>query len=115
VPDKAEKRINPLLMNTARTKQAEQQKEEKEEIPSAPKIKPTPPAKREPAQDYLPSSQVKHREVREIPFEEAYKRETVYFDRELKRRFDALVKSKRTSKTELINEALLDLLQKHNA
>lgn len=114
MPDKTEKRVNPLLMNTARTKLTQQPQEEKEETPLTTRTaqQPAPP---EPKQDSLPSSQVRHREVRQIPFEEAYKRETVYFDRELKRRFDALVKKRRISKTELINEALLDLLQKHNA
>lgn len=114
MPDKVEKRVNPLLVNTARAKPTSPQKDEKEETITSP-APPVTPTQPEPAQEYLPSSQVKHREVREIPFEEAYKRETVYFDRELKRRFDVLITNRRKSKTELINEALLDLLQKYNA
>lgn len=109
VPTDNEKRGNPLFANTAKVK------------PQVPQeVEPVPPEKEtrkrsEPVEEVLPSSQVRHREVREIPFEEAYKRETVYFDKELKKKFDSLARERRKSKTELVNEAIADLIKKYSS
>lgn len=108
MPTDNDKRGNPLFANTAKTKP--QPKQEPEPSPLSEKE-----GEPEAIEDILPSSQVRHREVREIPFEEAYKRETVYFDKELKKKFDSLAKNRRKSKTELVNEAIADLIKKYTS
>lgn len=110
MPTDNEKRGNPLFANTAKVKPQPTQEVE----PVTPVEKDTRREKEpEQVEEILPSSQVRHREVREVPFEEAYKRETVYFDKELKKKFDNLARDKRKSKTELVNEAIADLIKKY--
>lgn len=112
MPTDNEKRGNPLFANTAKVKP---QTKQEAELVLPPEKETRQRSEPEPVEEILPSSQVRHREVREIPFEEAYKRETVYFDKELKKKFDSLARERRKSKTELVNEAIADLIKKYSS
>jgi hypothetical protein len=107
-------RGNPLFANTSK----ETAPVKDPVVTPAPAPAPAPPVaqpeRREAVQE-LPSDLVRRREIREVPFEDAYKRETIYVDRELQQRFVALQKRMRKSKTDLHNEAILDLLKKYEA
>jgi hypothetical protein len=56
-----------------------------------------------------------YRRRAEVRFEHMHERLTVWIDRDLKRGLEDLASRRNLSKTALINEAMADLLKKHNA
>jgi hypothetical protein len=59
------------------------------------------------------SSQVRHRKRGAQAFEHTHERITLWVDKGLKQQFETLAEDEGVSKTQLLNEALEDLLRKH--
>ena len=57
--------------------------------------------------------QVHHRKRGAQAFEKTHERITLWVDKALKRQFDALAEKQGISKTQLLDEAISDLLAKH--
>ncbi len=60
-----------------------------------------------------PAPQVQHRKRGSQAFEKTHERITLWVDKSLRAQFDALADEQGISKTQLLNEALSDLLAKH--
>lgn len=60
-------------------------------------------------------SQVQHRKRGAQAFEKTHERITLWIDRQLKDRFEALADEQGQAKTTLLNEAIADLLRKYDA
>ena len=58
-------------------------------------------------------SQVQHRKRGAQAFEKTHERITLWIDKQLKERFEVLADEQGISKTQLLNEAIADLLKKH--
>lgn len=56
---------------------------------------------------------MQHRKRGAQAFEKTHERITLWIDRGLKHQFDALADEQGVSKTQLLNEAIADLLKKH--
>ncbi|MFL5626715.1 MAG: hypothetical protein ACJ788_14110 [Ktedonobacteraceae bacterium] len=61
------------------------------------------------------SPQVQHRKRGSQAFEKTHERITLWVDKGLKLQFEALADEQGISKTQLLNEAIGDLLKKHEA
>ncbi len=125
----AEERVNPLFANTTRREEPQKTTPPPPPPPEAatpavhppetekkaPQTKPNNRTRRTPASKptELPSAGVRHRRVGPIPFKEAYKQFTSFLDIELDKRFHALLAEQGVTKTELFNEAIIDLLKKY--
>lgn len=107
-----EERVNPLFANTSKRIEPVQPKGIVENSQPVSSAAGEPPATPQPHD--LPSAGVRHRRVGTVPFKEAYKQFTSFLDIELDRRFHALLAEKGVTKTELFNEAILDLLNKYS-
>ncbi len=110
-----EERVNPLFANTSRhaepIKTLTKPQAEKKITPKKPDSLKQQTSTPKPFD--LPSAGVRHRRVSAIPFKEAYKQFTSFLDIELDKRFHALLADKGVTKTELFNEAIIDLLKKY--
>ncbi len=60
-------------------------------------------------------TEVKHRKRGKQAFEKTHERITLWIDRGLKQRFEALADDKEVAKSTLLDEAIADLLEKYQA
>lgn len=104
-----EKKGNPLFANTTKKKP-----EPPLPIDSEADVDEEDIAATAPSAEELPSAGVRHRQKLKVPFEKAYTRKTVYFDKLLLKKFRALCDRHGLTETKAINEAVLDLLRKYD-
>ncbi len=108
MPDSKDKRPNPLFMKTG----------EPDEVPVGKAEQKAGTSQASPTQNKKHSEfsndGVRHRKKHQTRFLDVYRQFSSYIHKDLEPRVSKLLETKGMSKTELLNEAITDLLKKHN-